>query len=157
MKKVFLSIAVIMLAIVSAEAQSMSSFFREEGVRCLAAAAHPTNVYSRGEYVMVSENIVRVKIWYEEGYTTELRVRRDRDFFTRITVISDTDWAPPFLAIELIKYLLYEIIYDEDEDEVDEEMESVLHRFEELVEETVDEMTGENLACLILTLCWLAY
>jgi hypothetical protein len=155
MKKVFLSIAVIMLAIASSEAQSTSSFFREEGVKCLAAAAHPTNGYSRGEYEEHSENVVRVKIWYKEGYTTELRVRREGRFFTRITVVSDTDWFPPFLAIEAIKDLVYEIIRDEDE--VGEDAESTVSAFERLINRTVDEMTGENLACLALTLGWLAY
>jgi hypothetical protein len=155
MKRVYLFIAVSILAISSLGAQSMSSFFRETGVRRLAAAAHPTNTYSRGEYE-VSDNFVRVKIWYDEGYITELKIKREGNFFTEITVVSDNDWAIPFFVIGTIKDMVFTLI-NEEENEGDEDPKSMVQVFEKTIRKTVGDMTGKDLACLMLTLGWMAY
>lgn len=127
---------------------SMSNFFKNSGVATIAELAHPTNTYKSGYYNVYS-NKIWVKIYYD-GYTTELEITRDGNFFTNIYVISDDDFITPFTGIELIKDVALDIIKDNS----DENNKSA---FQKKINKTISEMNGKELACLILTLNWLDY
>lgn len=131
------------------QSQSMTDFFRVEGVADLAVLAHPTNTY-KGGYFDVYRDEVIVEINYET-VTTKLRIKREGDYFTRITTIGDSDWFPAFEAIKTIKDFLIEGTEDT------QERRKLMSSFEERFDKAILDMTGKELACIILTLAWFAY
>ena len=130
-------------------AQSMSDYFKYEGVALLAGLAHPTNTYKSGSYSVYRDE-VRVTIKYE-NYTTKLKIRRSGDFFTRVEVTSDTDWWPAFTASEIIKDLIIEAL------EEDRESREALSQLEKWFNKKLYDMTGTEMACVLLTVGWFGY
>jgi hypothetical protein len=79
-------------------AQTLSSFFYQEGNALMATLAHPTNTYRYAKYE-VRNNEVWVDIYYE-GYNTELKIKRSGNFFN------------PFSAINILKEMVWDFIRD---------------------------------------------
>jgi len=127
---------------------SMSDFFKYKGVKMLAELVHPLNTYKSGEFKIYSD-YVWVNIYYET-YSTELKIDRIGDFFTNISVISDSNWLAPFAEIEFLQ----EIVLKETKDNSENKN---LDEFERLIKKAVSKMDGKDYACLILTLAWLDY
>ncbi len=128
------------------QAQSMSSYFRNEGVKTLALLAHPSNTFKTGNYEIYS-NKVSVRIIYED-YETVLEVKRSGSIFSDIRVINDNDWVAPFEGIQFIKDIAYEAFNDDNEKK---------NRIEAQMGKAFADMTGTEMACLILTLEWWNY
>jgi hypothetical protein len=131
-----------------AGAQSLSSFFHQEGCELVAALAHPSNTYRYAKYEVRAQEIW-VDIYYEE-YNTELKIKRKGNFFSGIEVVYDDDWVNPFAATGIIKDMVWDFINDSSDRERKE-------NFEQLMGKKVAQMNGKELASLILTLAWLAY
>lgn len=76
----------------SSFAQTMSSFFKYDGVRTLAGLAHPMGTYEKGSYD-INTNYIDVSIKYTDGTITQLRIGRYKNAFTGIKVIYDNDFS----------------------------------------------------------------
>lgn len=132
----------------NSSSSTISDFLKNKGVEVLAGLAHPSNTYKSGSYNVYSDKVC-VKIYYD-GYTTELDIKRDGNFFTGINVISDDDFITPFAGIELLKDIALDIVKDNS----DEQNKSA---FQKKINKKISEMNGKDLACLILSLNWLDY
>ncbi len=148
-KHLFLFLTCSILFVNTCFTQSMDNFFKYEGVTLLAGLAHPTNTYSSGQYSVYSDYVL-ADIFYE-GYTTKLKIYRDGDYFTGIIAIKDTDFVPPFAAIELIKNFLIEGT------ENTKERQKVMNDFEKMFNTALVNMTGKQMACVALTVSWFSY
>ncbi len=145
MKKILITTLFIALYSFS-QAQYMSDYFKYKGIKSLALLAHPTNTFKTGRFEIYSDK-VWVKIIYED-YKTVLEIERENNFFTDIRVLNDNDWVTPFAGIEIIKNIAYEALEDEDEDK---------SKIEKRIGKAFSDMTGIEMACLILTLEWWNY
>lgn len=130
--------------------KTMSNFFRYEGVSGLASLAHPSNTYSSGTY-SVEYDYVLVTINYKESFKTRLKIYKSGNVFTSIVVLEDTDWWPPFAAVEFLKDVILEIARE------DEDSRKALSDFERSVGKALSNMTGKQLTCIFLTLGWIDY
>lgn len=145
MKKIL--IIILLLSFNFFSAQSMSDYFKYKGVKNIAELAHPSNNFKTGSYKIYNDR-VWIKIYYLEGYYTELNLRKVGGFFTNIEIINDNDWVSPFTAIQIIKNLAYEA-FKENSSEATE--------FERKLGKTIYEMTASELVCFIITLDWIEY
>jgi hypothetical protein len=131
---------------------SLSNFFKYVGIKTLAGLAHPTNTFKSGTFDIYSNSIV-VNIKYFDGYYTKLRITKKNNLFTAIEVISDNDWASPFIAISIVKELADEAMKnseDEDKDETKSKLEKELGKM-------YYEFDGIDISLFILNLDWAAY
>lgn len=86
-------------------ASQEENFFKYVGVKTLATLAHPTNTFISGEY-SISPGYVVVKINYEGGIFTKLRIDKRNGIYSKLTILEDSDFFSPFLAITLIKSIV---------------------------------------------------
>ena len=129
---------------------AIERYFYSQGVRTLAQLAHPTNTYKSGTY-RVENNSVFITINYEDGYYTQLKVKREKPFFSNIDVLEDNDFVNPFTAVEFLKNLLLEATKD------DSEKEKSKSDFEKRFDKKLENMNGIEVACLWLSLDWLGF
>lgn len=156
MKKAILFILIPTCTILSitptASAQTMTDYFRYEGVELLALLAHPTNTFDSGSF-SVEYNEVFVNIYYEEGYETKLKLYRSGSIFNKLVVLKDTDWWPPFTTLSLIKVVTDDLIRSiefEDQQKVKSQLETTLRK-------KWYEFEGKDLALFALTADWWNY
>lgn len=147
--KSVLFVSFFVLLVSTSFSQNMDSFFKHEAVKTLANLAHPTNNYKGGEY-NVYTNYVLINIFYK-NYTTKLKVYRKGNYFNKIITISDNDFIPPFSGIEIIKNFLIEGT------ENTEERRKLMNIFEKRFDKAILDMTGKEIACIILTINWFNY
>lgn len=152
MKKEMKNVVVLSLLsfvlVITGCSQSMDAFFKHEGVETLALFAHPTNTYEGGQYKVYS-NKVWVRIYYKE-YTAEYYIYRSGDVFTGIGVINDPDPVAPFLAVWFFKEMAIELSKEQ-------EHQKATSAWAEKLRIDWENMTGKDLACLVLTIEWWAY
>lgn len=110
----------------------------------LARLAHPTNNFQTGSY-KIYDNFVLVDIKYV-NYTTRLKINKTGNFLTNIQVIEDNDIVSPLLAIELIKEIYINTVREERIGE------NIILRLEDVFNKAVSDLSGSELACVILTL-----
>jgi hypothetical protein len=156
MKFALTAIALTCLSLTTISQQALNNFFYSKGVKLLAWLAHPTNTYTGGSY-RVTDNYVYIDINYQDNYVTRVKIKREVSYFmkksslfTHIEVTHDNDWIAPFVGIELIKDVLMESAEDDDK----ETAKSFLER---KIEKGINDMTGIEMACLILSFAWLDY
>lgn len=130
-------------------AQSMSDFFKYEGAKLIGNLAHPTNTFSYANF-NVYDDYVWMDIYYKTQHT-ELRIYKKYGMFTSISVLyDDAIFVSPFVALETMKDLVWDYINsDEDRD--------AKNRLEKYFDKTISEMSGKELACVIVTLAWADY
>ena len=131
-------------------AQSIESFFKYEGVQTVAELAHPTGTMDKGYYKIYSDAI-DVEIYYTDGVYTKVRLGYSNGWFTSVRVIKDTDWLPPFVGVELIKNLLYELSKEYDDSS------SIEASYEKWLNKTVEDFSGKDITMLVMTLSWAGY
>lgn len=146
MKKIF-SFLLIILAI-SSYTQSLDNYLYYQGVGTLASLAHPTNTFKSGEY-KINYSSVEVAIYYED-YTTKMTLKMSGNMFTDIDVRYDDDFVSPFVAIESFKDMIYDAIKDSGDQQTKNKVENYFG-------EKIEDMTGIQLACLIMTIDFFNY
>ena len=147
-----LIVSLFFLTTLSCVAQSMDDFFKFEGVQTLANLAHPAGVYVGGSYRVTSSHVI-VEIRYQDNTRTKLKLHRNKDFFTGIQVLEDTDWFPPFAGVFFMKEILLEL----SEETADNNMNKVTPAYEQYLRKKVHEFNGVDCSILILTAMWLNY
>lgn len=128
----------------SVNAQNLEHYFKSKGVESVARLAHPTNNFQTGSY-KIYDNFILVDIKYV-NYTTRLKINKTGNFLTEIQVIEDNDMVSPFLAIELIKDIYTNTVRDERVGE------NIILRLEDVFNKGISDLSGSELACVILTL-----
>lgn len=128
----------------SVNAQNLEHYFKSKGVESVARLAHPTNNFQTGSY-KIYDNFILVDIKYV-NYTTRLKIYNSGDFLTDIQVIEDNDMVSPFLAIELIKEIYINTVREERVGK------NIILRLEDVLNKAISDMSGSELACVILTL-----
>jgi outer membrane protein OmpA-like peptidoglycan-associated protein len=127
----------------SVNAQDLEQYFKSKGVERVAWLVHPTNNFQTGNF-HIYENFVLVDIKYED-YKTRLKIYKTGRFLTDIQVIEDDDRVPPFLGIALMKDIMnanYEESIGED----------IIPTLEDVFNKAISDMSGSELACVILTI-----
>lgn len=148
MKKIILTLFILSLTNFGFSQDILPTFYREVGVKLLASLAHPTNIYESGTYE-VHDDYILVNIYYEQGYYAKLTLNHVKGLVYKIEVRYNSDWSPAFSAIHLTKNLFIEGISEEDRKEMD--------AFEKFINKSIEDMTGEDIACFMITLAWLDY
>lgn len=97
----------------------------------------------------MSNNALTVSVEYTEGYRTEVRFHMVGPVMYRLEVLNDTDFFPPFLAVQHLKSMVYAALEDIASD--------MIASLEEKIGSRVRDMDGKQLTCLALTLSWLNY
>ncbi len=144
-----LILIVLLVCSLTVKSQSdLEHFFKYKGVSLLAKLAHPTNTYESGTY-----NIQGNEIYIEINYTNSkmsLLLRKDGTYVTNIDA-QDDDWLPPFFAIEMIKDFIVETAFDS------EDKNKVISTLEKYFKTTLIKMSGEQIACVAMTLSLQSY
>lgn len=146
MKNIILSIMLI-LSICGISAQSFDNFMEQRGGEVIARMAHPMNTYESCSY-QTRGNSILIKIEYKKC-TTELKFYAIGDIFYNLEVLSDTDFYPPFRAVQNIKSILYTMM--------ENEFPETIVAIEDKIGTKIREMDGKQLACMAFTLAWLNY
>lgn len=149
MKTLTTIIAVIFFQISFTSAQTMESFFRNEGIETIALLAHPLSTFESATYEIKSDRIL-IDIIYTEG-RTKLSIDRQKHFFTDIDVLYDSFWISPFSAVEIIKDVALEMVNETDQDG------KIVSQFEQFFNRSLYQMSGVNIGCVILTSAWFGY
>ncbi len=147
--KVFLVLIVATFSCTTLSSQTMDNFFKYEGVAYIAGLAHPLSTYRSGRYTVYS-NKVLIEIQYEEG-TTHLTLYRRGDLFIGIEVTKDIFFWPAFSVSEAIKDLLL-LAFQEDE-----QNKGIASAFEKYFNKTMYNMTGAEMAIVLMTIAWIGY
>ncbi len=116
----------------------------------LAALAHPTNTFQGGKY-RIYDDMVIIEIFYEGNIRTKVRLDVNNGAVIGVHTLYDNDWFPPFLGIELMKDLLYDLAKEVDSSS------KVTNSYEKWLNKTVYEFNGKEIVMLVMTLSWLGY
>ena len=149
MKNLLFAIALLFASTLSTTAQSFEHYLKTEGARTLAEMAHPTNTYVGGTYWTYSDHTI-VEINYKENVTTKVRLDTYKGWVTDISVIYDNDWFPPFLGVEIIKDVVYEIAKEEGQ-----ASNNLISNFESYLNKQFQSFSGTEVASLALSLEYL--
>lgn len=133
-------------------AQSISSFFKYEGVKCLAELAHPTSGFHSGSYNVYDDYII-INANYTNGHNIKMQVNRYGNYFTGIKVIKDSDIVPAFLGVYFAKQLVAELLVDDQTTQSDNLVES----FENYLGKRFYDFNGYDLALIGLNVVWSQY
>ena len=86
---------------------------------------------------------------YKKGYQTKVFFYFKDNIFYQMSVLSDSDFFPPFLASEGMKNMLY--------DSLESEAPNMIKRIESEIGRDFRYMDGKQLCCLLFSLSWAAY
>lgn len=126
--------------------QSFEHFLGKGAAQVLAEMAHPFNTYDSYAYEVNSKGAL-VLLNYQEGYKTLVQLHCNGYFITRVEVIRDTDWATPFLAVDVIKRVLLKSMESSDNE--------TLQQACAMIGKQIGDMNGRELAAMVLTIRWL--
>ena len=130
------------------QSQTLSDFFKYEGVQSIAYMAHPFGGYESGSYT-IYDDYVFVEINYSSGHT-KLKLNKYGNVFTSIQVVEDNFFWAPFSAVETIKNVAFA--------EIDQSYsEDLVGKFEAFFDKSLYAMSGKELGCIMLTFSWLDY
>jgi len=146
MKNLLYSLIILIGSSLSLTAQSFEYFLKSEGVELLAGMAHPTNQFANGSYRTVGSDAI-ITMNYSGNITTKVRISTFKGWVTAINVISDNDWFPPFLAVELIKDVVYDIAQEEGQ-----QSNKMISGFEQYLNKTFKSFSGQEVASLAMSL-----
>ena len=133
----------------SAQNSTMEDYFQKRGVAILANYAHPTNTFQAGTYT-VTDDYVIVDILYEGGIETKLKVYRQGEGFSRVSVLEDTDFVDPFACVKFISDAILEQCKDSDAKN------EIVRAFENSLNKTLREFSRTDWALLVIDLDYLA-
>ena len=127
----------------------VENYFSQKGVVLLAQCAHPSNTFDHGTYE-VEDGYVIVNIFYKENVHTMLRVNRGSNYFSRVIVLSDDDFFPPFKFLKnILGTILKQYPSSNAKDEMERNMENMLKR-------TMEDWNGTDWALLIINLDYMS-
>lgn len=149
MRRILLTLFLIAsCSLVKISAQSFADFMYQRGGKIVADLAHPTNSYTGCSYDFSSGGLI-VTVRYKKGYQTKVFFYFKDNIFYQMSVLSDSDFFPPFLASEGMKNMLY--------DAVESEAPNMIKRIESEIGRDFRYMDGKQLCCLLFSLSWAAY
>jgi len=151
MKNILLSFTIFSIFLSIGTAQSMNHFFKYEGVQLLAEIAHPFSNFETGRYDVYT-NEVRISMKYTEG-STNIILYRKGNFFTDIKVSSDSFFWAAFSVAQNIKNFVLEILEEDSETDTDK----TINEFEIYLGKQIHEMSGKDLALILINLAWWSY
>jgi hypothetical protein len=125
------------------ERLKLDNFLLGDGINFLKQSVHPLTTMRYYRY-SVDHNSIRVALYYEGGYVTDLKIDFYSDFVYNISVEYDNDFIDPFTGLELIR----DIILDEDKDH------KASSRLEQYLRKQINDMSGRELASVALTVLW---
>ena len=108
--------------------------------------AHPTNTFSGGTYAINGSEVV-VVMNYQGNITTKVKLSTYKGWVTDVTVLYDNDWFPPFLGVEIIKDIVYEIAKEEAQSST-----KMISSFEQYLAKEFQSFNGREVASLALSL-----
>jgi len=149
MKNLLFSIILIAGTSLAMSAQSFEYYLKTEGVANLAEMAHPTNSYIGGTYEVRGSDVI-VVMNYKENITTKVRLSIYKGWVTDVTVLFDNDWFPPFLGVEIIKDVVYEIAKEESQSS-----NKMISNFERYLAKEFQQFNGKEVASLAMSLDYL--
>lgn len=149
MKNLLFSSIILLASFFSLSAQSFEYFLKTQGVETLAEMAHPTNTFSGGSYSFNGSDVIIV-MNYKDNVTTKVRLSTYKGWITDVTVLYDNDWFPPFLGVEMIKDVVYEIAKEESKSS-----NQMISNFEKYLAKEFQSFNGREVACLALSLQFL--
>jgi hypothetical protein len=153
MKKTLL-IAIALLTFAFAKGQNIDSYFQNKGVFLLAGCSHPTGTYQSGTFDgSQSSDFIIVDFKYQDGNETVLKVYRSGIFFSGIDVISDTDYVPPFLALQLVM----NIVIEDAKKHNQEDVQKTLAYMKTIFDTDPEQWNGKTWALFALNLDYVSY
>ncbi len=132
--------------------QSLEQFVKNEGAETLARLAHPTGTYKQGFYKMENDGVI-IEVHYTDGVKTRVKLTQAKGWFTGVEVLHDSDFFPPFLAVELIKNVLLELSKEMDEGQAYR----IQSSYEKWLDKRLYEFSGKDITLLVMTLGWADY
>lgn len=138
----------VLFSIAGMSAQSFEHFMYQDGGEVIANLAHPTNTYESCSIQSSGKNSIIVKIEYDQ-YITEVKLYAIGDIFYKLEVLRDTDFYPPFRAIENMKNMLYSFLEDE--------FAETIAKIEKEIGTKIKDMNGKEMTCAIFTIEWMKY
>lgn len=150
LRRIFtLTLLLFTVSIQFATAQSIESQWRDFfysknqlAYRTICRLAHPFNTYVSGSmYMDGSYFIVTVN---SEKYTIRVRIHKSGDRFDSIETLSDTDWAPAWVASNLIKSFANDMYENYHSD--------VIARVERIYGQRLYDMNAKQMCLAVLTL-----
>lgn len=141
-------ISVLLLSICSGYAQTFGGFMERQGGKVIANIAHPTNTYKNCSYELTNSWVVAT-VYYTEGYSTKVMLYLEDGVFNKLSVLSDSDFFPPFLASEGIKNFLY--------DSLQSQSPTTIQELESAIGKSIRNMDGKDLCCVLFTISFWDY
>lgn len=128
----------------STDRLKIDNFLVNQGIGFLKQTVHPLTNLKYYRY-SVDYNSIRIALYYEGGYVTDLNL--GIDFISSVNIVYDNDFVPPFTALEIMR----DLIMQQDKDQ------QSTSRLENYLRKRVNEMNGKELASVALTAMWSNY